>query len=1083
MELPVTPVKNALSDSYIDNQDNTYPVTSVRKPSDICQQFNKHATTVHDSSYQWTCDNDHKYSSDNCRTSDNLQRDDKDIYFEPRKNYSICSDSDDEVNSSPVRALLVPSTEQGPIGAPLRLEVDLTDKSNAPTCVPLCAITNPRSGWNKIQNIRTFLSQIGPDIMILSEHWGRRKSFEKALSSEHYKVKESSRGILGIPTKARNGSLTTSVTGGGVAILYCQKNFVVEDAEIEVPEGIEAAWVILTPRNSEIDTVKKILVGGIYIAPRSLYKQETVDHIVETMFYVQSLYDSQVRFIISGDFNKVDIQDVLHSNGALNQVCSVPTRKASTLELVITCMATMFHPPTTLDPINQDNNSKGKPSDHNVIIVAPKTDLNFKLKRRKKKIEVRPQPKSKVSDFIREMGSLEWKEIFEIENAHEKAQNFHKIMTQTLDKHIKVKTVNMTSLDKPWFNPALKLKYNEMQKEYFSNRKSDKWKRLRKAFRASKKKASREFYSKFVTTMKTIQPSLYHKTVKQIAGFDQKHQDKLVIECLQDLQPQEQVQKVAESFAKVSQEYCPIDLTKLPAYLPAEQPPQLHVYDVYTKIQNQKRTKSTLPIDLPENLRREAAEFLAEPLTDIFNTCLREGVYPRIWKHEWCTPVPKKKSIPKGLKDVRKIACTSDYSKMFEHFLLKFVQQDISDKLSKRQYGGRKGVGTEHLIVSMLDRIMKLLDDPEKMAVILSSYDWSGAFDRIDPTKFAVKMINLGIRSSIAKVIIDFLNERKMEVKMNNHTSTHFDLVGGGPQGSLIGQLIYIISSDDAAEDIPDEDKFKYVDDLSAVDKVTTDQLQDYDVLSHVPSDVATGQKFLAPITFKTQEYNNSISQWTTQNKMVLNEDKSNYMVFSKSKEPFATRIFLNQTKLERQSEIVHLGLWITENLTWSKQITEMCKKAYPRVKMLTKLKYVGVKTEDLIELYCMHIRSLTEYCSTVFHSSLTQKLSSKIEAIQKTCLRVILGVMYVDYNAALEMCGLKTLHERREHRGIKFAIKCITHPTNSEMFPLNPSKDTHLVRNREHFKVNKCHTEKYKKSTIPNLQVKLNSHMESIKK
>ena len=80
-------------------------------------------------------------------------------------------------------------------------------------------------------------------------------------------------------------------------------------------------------------------------------------------------------------------------------------------------------------------------------------------------------------------------------------------------------------------------------------------------------------------------------------------------------------------------------------------------------------------------------------------------------------------------------------------------------------------------------------------------------------------------------------------------------------------------------------------------------------------------------------------------------------------------------------------------------------------------------------------------------------------------------------------MCGLKKLHKRREHRSIKFAIKCITHPTNSEMFPLNPSKDRHLVRNREHFKINKCHTEKYKKSTIPNLQVELNSHMECMTK
>jgi hypothetical protein len=67
-------------------------------------------------------------------------------------------------------------------------------------------------------------------------------------------------------------------------------------------------------------------------------------------------------------------------------------------------------------------------------------------------------------------------------------------MTQTLDKHIKVKTVKNTSLNKHCFNPALKLKYNEMQKEYFRNRKSENWKRLQKAFRASKKKASNEFY-------------------------------------------------------------------------------------------------------------------------------------------------------------------------------------------------------------------------------------------------------------------------------------------------------------------------------------------------------------------------------------------------------------------------------------------------------------------------------------------------------------------------------------------------------------------------------------------------------------
>ena len=104
-----------------------------------------------------------------------------------------------------------------------------------------------------------------------------------------------------------------------------------------------------------------------------------------------------------------------------------------------------------------------------------------------------------------------------------------------------------------------------------------------------------------------------------------------------------------------------------------------------------------------------------------------------MWKHEWCTPVPKKKTTLKELKDVRKIASTSDYSKIFEHFLLEFVHEDISKKLSKRQYGGKKGVGTEHLIVTLLDRVKKLLDDPRYLDDIL--LDGSYKADKIASKK------------------------------------------------------------------------------------------------------------------------------------------------------------------------------------------------------------------------------------------------------------------------------------------------------------------------------------------------------------
>ena len=360
----------------------------------------------------------------------------------------------------------------------------------------------------------------------------------------------------------------------------------------------------------------------------------------------------------------------------------------------------------------------------------------------------------------------------------------------------------------------------------------------------------------------------------------------------------------------------------------------------------------------------------------------------------------------------------------------------------------------------------------------MSSYDWSGAFDRVDPTLAAINLVKIGIRSRIVKVLIDFLNERKMTVKMNGEQSSTLGLIGGGPQGSVIGQLLYIIASDDVAEDTPEDEKFKYIDDLSLLEAVKTkDKLIEYDVHRRVPSDVGTSQFFLPTTAFQSQTRNENIAEWTRQNNMKLNTQKSNYMVISRKKDNFATRLKLDNKTVDRQTEIRHLGVWLCEDLSWEKNISEICKKAYSRVKMLSKLKYVGTNKKDLILLYCLHIRSITEYCSTAFHSSLTLKQANKLESIQKTCLRIILGEDYISYESALISTNLLSLKQRREKKEISFALKCTKHPTNSNLFPINPSLDPHVMRNREPYMVNQARTETYRISAIPHLQRRLNTH------
>ena len=146
---------------------------------------------------------------------------------------------------------------------------------------------------------------------------------------------------------------------------------------------------------------------------------------------------------------------------------------------------------------------------------------------------------------------------------------------------------------------------------------------------------------------------------------------------------------------------------------------------------------------------------------------------------------------------------------------------------------------------------------------------------------------------------------------------------------------------------------------------------------------------------------------------------------------------------------------------------------------MITKLKYVGVKVEDLLDVYKLYIRSITEYCSPVFHSTLTVEQSNTLERIQRTCLKIILGEMYINYAAALEMSGLQTLAERREKRCLNFALKCSKHQKLSRLFPPN-NTDASQVRNPERFHVNFAATSRYRNSTIPHCQRLLNDYFKT---
>ena len=59
-----------------------------------------------------------------------------------------------------------------------------------------------------------------------------------------------------------------------------------------------------------------------------------------------------------------------------------------------------------------------------------------------------------------------------------------------------------------------------------------------------------------------------------------------------------------------------------------------------------------------------------------------------------------------------------------------------------------------------------------------------------------------------------------MQVKFNGEVSKILTLIGGGPQGTILGVTEYLVQSNDNADSVPQSDRFKFVDDLSIVELV-----------------------------------------------------------------------------------------------------------------------------------------------------------------------------------------------------------------------------------------------------------------------
>ena len=697
-------------------------------------------------------------------------------------------------------------------------------------------------------------------------------------------------------------------------------------------------------------------------------------------------------------------------------------------------------------------------------------------------MKVRPIKESGLLRFRDWIKNHSWDRLLAAESAHEKAEILQCELLSKIDEFLPEKLVTFCSDDKEWFTTELKELDKKRKREYRKNRKSGKWESLNKKFKNKVSKAKSKYYEKMITNLREGNPGQWYSKLKRMTSYDQHKSDQIICEEISDKSDQEQAEILADKFQSISNEYQaiqredisipPISEGSIPKFSPS------FVLEYLAKI---KTNKASPPGDVPPRIIKEFAEYLSVPMSNILDTCVTRGEYPNIWKVESQTPVPKVHP-PLKVEMLRNLSILKNFDRISQKILGELMMTDMMNKLDPSQFGNIPGVSTQHYLMKMIHQILTKLDTNQKgdtFAVIAAMIDWKEAFPRQCPILGVEAFIASGVRSSIIPLLINFFQDRTMTVKWHGKTSKPRNLKGSGPQGGTLGIIEYLAQSNDNADCVSLEERFKFVDDLTILEVINLliVGLTSFNIRGSVPTDIPTHNGYIPPENLQTQKHIDQISQWTDNQKMRLNEKKSKIIIFNFTEKQFTTRLNMKGAPLEVLNETKLLGTIIQNDLKWGKNTAALVKKANARMELLRKMSHFKPTMEDMKTVHTTYIRSVLEQSCVVWHSSLTQHNRNDLERVQKNALRIILGNKYISYKNALEITQLKTLDMRREELSLKFAKNCLKIEHTKKLFPLNNKTTEIKTRNEEKYQVLHANTNRLKYSTVPFLQRILNKN------
>jgi len=289
----------------------------------------------------------------------------------------------------------------------------------------------------------------------------------------------------------------------------------------------------------------------------------------------------------------------------------------------------------------------------------------------------------------------------------------------------------------------------------------------------------------------------------------------------------------------------------------------------------------------------------------LINTNVGNNVYPDTLKLADVNPAHKKEARINP-ENYRPISVLTSTSKVFERVLHDQINSKMKGILSSKLCGYRKGFGSQHALISMIEHWRKSLDNKGYAGCVLM--DLSKAFDCMNHELLLAKLYAYGFSKNSIKIIHSYLKNRWQRVKINHSFSQWSELLLGVPQGSVLGPLLFNIYINDLIWFIENGEVCNYADDTTPYSCSN-----DLNILkSNLEVDCL-----------------NAIN-WFKNNYMKLNTDKCKLLVAGRK--DHIVNINVGDSNIEESKEANLLGVLIDNELSLRTHLNEKIKKANSKI-------------------------------------------------------------------------------------------------------------------------------------------------------